>query len=570
MDKIGKYQVLGLLGQGAMGIVYKALDPDINRKVAIKVIRFDRISEDTEKTEIIRRFIREAQAAGKLVHPNIITVYDVGRVKDLTYIVMQLIEGQSLKKALAGGKIWTPAQVVPLMIQLCEALDYAHAQGIVHRDIKPANILLDMTGRPYILDFGVARVEMSTLTQSGSIVGTPSYMAPEQVMGKKIDTRADIFSLGVMLYEMLTGKRPFEGDHITTVVYKIIHEDPPDLLECRQGLPPGFGAIVNKALAKDPECRYRNCRELREDLARVPVDADATLSLPGVPSDTSRIVEGTKKRSRRRRVALLGGAASALLVSLGMIVFVIPGFRDRGTAEPKNEAGIQNRLPDATEKPSADPAVTELKTLDELFDEKKYAEVLRTAQEALRRFPGDERFKAYVSRSEAMQRQESIDGLLAAGKREYNQGRYAKCIELMQETLNIDPGNTEAQKNLTQCVNAVARGEITLMIERQRSAEEGKDLLGLLNDYGVASLIDIRKNELTDLFNRHDEIKSFISNISVKFLSSKRAEVAYQNLVSAVLKRTGQRKIIFEGNTSWIVEKQNGGWKIVEYNRRNL
>jgi len=200
MEKIGKYKVQGLLGQGAMGIVYKALDPDINRNVAIKVVRFDRISEEAEKTEVIRRFIREAQAVGKLEHPNIITIYDVGRVEDLTYIVMQIIEGQSLKKALSGGKTSPPVQIIPLMIQLCEALDYAHAKGIVHRDIKPANILLDKTGRPYILDFGVARIEMSTLTQSGSIVGTPSYMAPEQVMGKKIDSRADIFSLGLMLY----------------------------------------------------------------------------------------------------------------------------------------------------------------------------------------------------------------------------------------------------------------------------------------------------------------------------------------------------------------------------------
>jgi len=259
MEKIGKYDITGMLGKGAMGIVYKALDPDINREVAIKIIRFDLVSEESDKEEVMERFMREAQAAGKLTHPNIITIYDVGREGDMTYIVMQYIKGRSLQKMVSSGEKISTQEVIQLMDQLCSALDYAHNNGIVHRDIKPANILMDKEGKPFIVDFGVARIETSTLTEAGTTIGTPSYMSPEQVMGKKVDRRSDIFSLGSILYELLTGRRAFLAQSITTVIYKIINEEPPALSEVKKGLPGSFEQVISKALAKDPDDRYSTC-----------------------------------------------------------------------------------------------------------------------------------------------------------------------------------------------------------------------------------------------------------------------------------------------------------------------
>ncbi len=312
MKKIGKYEIQSILGKGAMGIVYKALDPDIGRQVAIKTIRFDLASEETDNEEIMQRFIREAQAAGKLTHPNIITIFDVGREKDLTYIVMQFIEGPSLQRLIAQGEKFTVPEVTKLMEQVCSGLDFAHQHGIVHRDIKPGNILLDKNRKPYICDFGVARVDTSTLTQSGTAVGTPSYMSPEQVMGKKVDKRSDIFSVGCILYEFLTGRRPFEAESITTVIYKIINEQPPSLSEVKKGLPAGFEKVICKALAKDPNDRYQNCNQLADDLRNLDRLSDKTIAVTvtreaPIPKEEEKEEEVAEEEKKKSRLGLILG-----------------------------------------------------------------------------------------------------------------------------------------------------------------------------------------------------------------------------------------------------------------------
>ncbi len=313
MEKIGKYKISGILGKGAMGIVYKALDPDIDREVAIKTVRFDLVSDDeSENEEIMERFMREAQSAGKLTHPNIITIFDVGREESLTYIVMQYIQGQSLQRLIASGDKLPTTEVVQLYEQICNALDYAHGFGIVHRDVKPGNILLNKEGKPFIVDFGVARVDTSTLTQSGTAVGTPSYMSPEQVMGKKVDNRSDIFSLGCILFELLTGRRPFEAESITTVIYKIINEEPPHLSEVKKGLPVGFGHIITKALAKDPKERYQSCKELAADLHDLDQLSDKTIAIT-MTKEKPTVV---KKGKKRRLGLILGISIPAILVMI--------------------------------------------------------------------------------------------------------------------------------------------------------------------------------------------------------------------------------------------------------------
>lgn len=315
MEKIGKYKISGILGKGAMGIVYKALDPDIDREVAIKTVRFDLVSEeDSENEEIMERFMREAQSAGKLTHPNIITIFDVGREESLTYIVMQYIQGQSLQRLIASGDKLPTTEVVHLYDQICSALDYAHSFGIVHRDVKPGNILLDKEGKPFIVDFGVARVDTSTLTQSGTAVGTPSYMSPEQVMGKKVDNRSDIFSLGCILFELLTGRRPFEAESITTVIYKIINEEPPHLSEVKKGLPVGFGHIITKALAKDPKNRYQSCKELAADLHDLDQLSEKTIAITMVKEKPAAV-----EKVKKRRLGL------KLAISIPAIIVIIAG-----------------------------------------------------------------------------------------------------------------------------------------------------------------------------------------------------------------------------------------------------
>jgi len=251
-----------MLGRGAMAIVYLAHDPIIGRNVALKTLRLDLDSDLAE--EFKARFLREARAAGRLNHPGIVTVHDVGEDPEtgLAFIAMELIEGQNLKEILAGGIQFDPARAAQVVSEVARALDYAHRMGVVHRDIKPANILITPDGRAKIADFGVARLESSNLTVEGQFIGTPNYMSPEQIMGKTVDGRSDIFSAGVVLFELLTGERPFPGSSIAEIGMKIIDQPRPIPSTIRPDIPRGLNPIVLKCLDKDREKRYQSAGEL--------------------------------------------------------------------------------------------------------------------------------------------------------------------------------------------------------------------------------------------------------------------------------------------------------------------
>ncbi|MGD8536548.1 MAG: serine/threonine-protein kinase [Candidatus Aminicenantes bacterium] len=480
MKKIGKYEILSILGKGAMGIVYKALDPDIDRQVAIKTIRFDLASEETDNEEIMQRFIREAQAAGKLTHPNIITIFDVGREKDLTYIVMQLIEGPSLQRLIAQGEKFSVPDVTKLMEQVCSGLDFAHQHGIVHRDIKPGNILLDKNRRPYICDFGVARVDTSTLTQSGTAVGTPSYMSPEQVMGKKVDKRSDIFSVGCILYEFLTGRRPFEAESITTVIYKIINEEPPSLSEVKKGLPAGFEKVIGKALAKDPNDRYQNCNQLSDDLRNLDKLADKTIAVTvtreaPIPEEEEKekkeeeeVVEEEKKKGRLGLI--LGLTIPAFLIILAGGAY----FYNEQTGKLPFVTDVAQKITgilgvSSSQSPPLDSLTKEekLNKAKEGLEKGDYTETVRLAEAVLAEDAGNIAAQDYLNRAkEAMVAQPPPDkgkGVkptpppedeepvtdprtlkLNVIKQSYEKGRYNEAVKLADAFLAENPGDVTA------------------------------------------------------------------------------------------------------------------------------
>jgi serine/threonine protein kinase len=267
MVKAGRYEILGELGRGAMGVVYRATDPVIGRAVAVKTIRLSEEGTGLSRQELLSRFQTEARAAGLLTHPNIVVVYDAGEENGLFYITMELIEGKSLQALLDSGHSFPVPRVLRIMEQACGALQFAHERNIVHRDIKPANLMLTPDDTVKVTDFGTAKIlQFGTVQQTQHVMGTPSYMSPEQVKGRPVDGRSDIFSLGVLLYEVLTGEKPFPGQTITTVIYKIVNEDPIPPRTLNPSIHPGLSDIVMRALAKDPEVRYQNCREMLEDL----------------------------------------------------------------------------------------------------------------------------------------------------------------------------------------------------------------------------------------------------------------------------------------------------------------
>jgi serine/threonine-protein kinase len=265
IEKIGKYRIDGVLGSGAMGVVYKAWDANIARAVALKTIRRE-LLDGLQESELVARFRNEAQASGRLVHPNIVAVYDFGELEDTTYIAMEYVDGTQLGAFLGKDAPMDLTASVTCITQLLRALDYAHARGVVHRDIKPANILITGDAQVKITDFGIAKIESSTLTQVGAVIGTPSYMSPEQFRGEAVDGRSDLFAVGIVLYQMITGVRPFTGP-ASAVMHQIINETPLAPSTRRPGLHPVFDAVLQKAMAKRIEDRYPNAQAFSEALS---------------------------------------------------------------------------------------------------------------------------------------------------------------------------------------------------------------------------------------------------------------------------------------------------------------
>lgn len=262
IKKIGRYDILEIIGKGSMGLVYKALDPKINRLLAIKTIRFsDEFDEDVIQ-EIKERFFREAEIAGQLSHPSIVTIHDLGEDQDLTYMAMEYLEGDDLEKFISKKNLLPLRKVLHVVASVAEALDFAHHADVIHRDIKPANIRLLRSGGVKVTDFGIARAISSSRTRTGVILGTPNYMSPEQIMGQKIDPRSDIFSLGVLLYQLLTGELPFQGDNLSSLLYQITQVKQPPLRTFNPKIPLACGQIIDKALAKNPNERFKTAGQM--------------------------------------------------------------------------------------------------------------------------------------------------------------------------------------------------------------------------------------------------------------------------------------------------------------------
>jgi serine/threonine protein kinase len=265
ISHLGRYEILEVLGQGAMGIVYKAKDPLIDRVVAMKTINLSLLKGEKEEYEA--RFYQEAKAAGRLSHPNIVTIYDIGKSGNTAYIALEFVHGRELREILNDGQHLPADQVLDIVVQVAQGLAYAHEHDIVHRDIKPSNIMVGSDGHVKITDFGIARMPSSVVhTKTGMVLGSPKYMSPEQVRGKSLDRRSDIFSLGVMLYEMLAGQAPFMGENFDTLMYQTLHAEPPPPSTLNPALPDMINFIVAKALAKGPDDRYQDAKEFANDL----------------------------------------------------------------------------------------------------------------------------------------------------------------------------------------------------------------------------------------------------------------------------------------------------------------
>ncbi|MEM6646703.1 MAG: serine/threonine-protein kinase [Bacteroidota bacterium] len=323
MQTLGKYHLREPLGQGGMGTVYRAFDPVIEREVALKVIH----PHVLNVPNVRERFLREARTAGRLTHDNILTVYDFGAVGNQLFIVMELLPGYDLDALLHRTAQFPVAQVTAIGMQLADALAYAHRLGVVHRDLKPGNVRLLTDGRVKLMDFGLARLEAAGGTVTNSRIGTPRYMAPELVRGETIDHRADVFSLGCVLYELLAGRPAFSGDQISQILYQLVNVQPADLRTLRPDIPPELAAVVMQCLSKDPAQRPMDAQALRMALAAIHAsltqpNASGIRPLPPPPTAVKPRLEPVAERTRATSVPLVFGILLVIALVAGFIYFV--------------------------------------------------------------------------------------------------------------------------------------------------------------------------------------------------------------------------------------------------------
>lgn len=445
VQKIGKYEILQKIGEGAMGIVYKALDPVIERIVAVKTMSADLDADP----ELRQRFFREARSAGQLSHKNIITIYDLGEEAGRAYMAMEFLEGEDLRKKLARRELVSIADKVKVITEMCEGIAHAHANGVIHRDIKPGNIFIVPGVHVKILDFGLARIASSEVTKAGAVMGTPSYMSPEQIRGDRVDRRSDIFSLGSVCYEVLTSRKPFNGTSLPATFFKITQEEPEPIGANDPTLPTELAQIVHRALIKNPDARYQTVDEILADLDRMrsgfaaPVDVERTAQFvstrtaprPRVGSDSIEVRpagrgEVQEKEQRARQLVAQADALAAKGDLTGALTIL----------------------------ESADPAIAA---------DSRVTSALVRVREDLR------------VRDDALRRDQWVQQRFQDGQSAFDRHDYAGCVEVMNELLAAAPGHREAAGYL-----AAARE----WLEREREEERRRDLLSKIMQSAEAAL----------------------------------------------------------------------------------
>jgi tRNA A-37 threonylcarbamoyl transferase component Bud32 len=440
--KIGRYDVKGKLGQGAMGEVFRAHDPVLNREVAIK-----RITTGLDADETVRkRFRREAEAAAKLSHPNIITVYELGLEGEQLFMAMELLDGIDLKHALADRRLSLDDRL-SVMEQICEGLSFAHAQEIVHRDLKPANIHILPSGKVKIMDFGLARLSGSEMTSTGMVMGTPHYMSPEQVRGAKADSRSDVFALGCVLYEMVSGRKPFDAESMHAVLFKIMQEEPPPLRDVAPGTPEALAHVVERALSKSPAERFPNAGEM---LAAVRHARQAAGAGPGHESpDAERAPAGPGRGAGR------------------------PPGRERSHASAGARAAPPLPPRTAGRWPLLAGLVLGLAAV--LGGAWALRDSLRGGKAATPPPPPE------ISRIA----QRAIDSQVELARRKLEAGEYADAVRQAEGALKLDPGNVPARQVLDEAAAALERIDVAVGAvraaggNREQLARAAFDLMAL-------------------------------------------------------------------------------------------
>jgi len=610
-QRIGKYTILSQIGKGGMGVVYKAFDPTIGRTLAIKTIRFDESGPPMAREEAQARFLREAHSIGGLSHPNIVTVYEAGEDQGTSFIAMEYVEGKSLEDILKSGKKFSQNEALRLIIQLADALGHAHRHGIVHRDVKPGNILIDQEGRSRLVDFGIARISASTITQFTAIMGTPYYMSPEQITGKPVDGRADIFAAGAILYELLASEKPFPGEQISTVIYKIVHEEPLSLRSYQKDLPAGLDAIVCKALAKDPDKRYQTCDDLIADITNVlrgasPKPPIAQGVAPAL-GETIRI--GSAERpSAAPPIAAAGAAApiasrkrgflwaglTAAIIGLAAVAVLL--FKTSAPERPEPPSAKQARTltePKPGDAPPTDKTISSASLAEKpsaVASEKSAVAlkskdtanppigppVVKTEIQALIKAkdapaaPPVKKAAAEVPPAVKTDAPDSgrIFALLTTARESYSRGEYREAFNAAQAVLRLDPESPEARELWLSSSRRLAPLEIKILIDQYVQSYRDGSTPAFLQANCLPELYLRIKKDIDVLFSQYRSFEGSAAEISLDFAESGpdrlEADTTFGLSITGRSLSSGTKRTLFEGFYKWRWRKTGERWTIAD------
>ncbi len=583
----GRYQIIEELGKGGMGKVYKVLDKEIDEKVALKLVNPEIASD--EKT--IERFRNELKFARKITHKNVCRMHDLSKEKGTYYITMEFVPGEDLKSTLKRVGHLSIGKTVFIASQVCEGLAEAHHLGVVHRDLKPQNIMLDKEGNARIMDFGIARsLKGKGVTTEGMIIGTPSYMSPEQVEAAKVDQRSDIYSLGVILYEMMTGVVPFDGETPLSIALKHKTEKPRHPRELNEQIPDELNRVVLKCMEKNREDRYQGVKELLSELSTIEKGiptTDMTLpkKKPAVPVKISRKFRVKKLLMPvfvviaiallaitvlrfTPLLEILGVSSSPTLLSKTEETAAIK--KENKTVEPKvkipqKPVKSQAKLP-KTEKRKVDVSST-LNLGIEAFNRKDFDECIQQMSEVLKSDPQNTSAQYFLSEAKKRKEQEQtgleIRDKFKLAQNAFQQGNYQQCIKEAREILKLNPNNTQAKRLLNIAMVKIAPEYVKIFVKQYVQSINNQSVLEFYRKNCSPQLFPRVRKDIETMSRSYDKLKAEASNITVQFKRINLTEVKFFQRISGISREDGRRKVVFEGSVRWEMRKRGNIWKIV-------
>jgi len=605
-----RYLILEELGKGGMGSVYKAFDKEVEEKIALKTIK----SEIAADENVIQRFRNELKIARKISHKNVCRMFDLGREDDTYYIAMEYVSGEDLKSSVRRMGPLSTGKVLGFATEICEGLAEAHRLGIVHRDLKPQNIMIDRDGIARIMDFGIARSrDLKGMTENGSTIGTPEYMSPEQVEGEDIDSRSDIYSMGVILYEMVTGRTPFEGKTPMSVAMKHVTEKPKEPKGLNVQISDDLSRVIMKCMEKDKVRRYQSALDLLYALKEIEreIPVIERIKPPRKPITSREITVSFNLRKFFIPVAVVLGTA---IIGGGLWYFVLRPERSE-PALPPPEQTKENILVPSEKSEDVDAPVKKVEDMEELlqpadkekvqsvtpekkvmtsevtprrteskepeidlsqrldagiraFNQERYDQSISMMREILRLDPNNSQANSYLTRAQQekakLQRKQEIGQGISLAQVAYERGDFEECQNQVKKVLRLDPENEEAKKYYDLAEQVIAPQKITNIVNGYVQSLNDKDLVSFYESVCSLTLFQRIKGDTELISNLYKSFRSVASNINVRMKENNRAEVSFSNIITGIPVSEEQRQVVFEGTYVWEMEKQGEIWKIIE------